>query len=219
MTPGCICRGSPRRLSCGPAKPSASSRCPMPSRPAHRSCRRSAIPTPPKLVRGHTGRLLGAFQALAVTMERPAARPIRRTWQDDKEPAFQAYDTLALSLAAMTGVVETLTFRTDAMRALATRGFSTATDLADWLVRVAGVPFREAHHITGGGGKACGGARRPARGSQRRRSRLARPAPGRPGAGRARYRFLCGEPRQPWRHGAQPGAGADRSGKAEVNDA
>jgi argininosuccinate lyase len=75
--------------------------------------------------------------------------------QDDKEPAFQAYDTLALCLAAMTGMVETLTFNSDRMRAAAAGGFSTATDLADWLVRVASVPFREAHHITGRAVKAA----------------------------------------------------------------
>ena len=105
-------------------------------------------PDAAELVRGHSGRLLGAFQALAVAMKGlPLA--YSKDMQDDKEPVFQSYDTLALSLAAMTGVVETLTFKTDAMREAAARGFSTATDLADWLVRVAGVPFREAHHITG----------------------------------------------------------------------
>jgi argininosuccinate lyase len=69
--------------------------------------------------------------------------------QDDKEPVFEAFDLLTLCLRAMTGMIETLTFRTDRMRALAESGFSTATDLADWLVREADVPFREAHHITG----------------------------------------------------------------------
>jgi argininosuccinate lyase len=69
--------------------------------------------------------------------------------QDDKPPVFEAHDLLALSIAAMTGMIETLSFRTDRMRAAAEAGFSTATDLADRLVRVAGVPFREAHHITG----------------------------------------------------------------------
>jgi argininosuccinate lyase len=62
---------------------------------------------------------------------------------------FEAHDLLALSLAAMTGMVASATFRTDRMRAVAQAGYSTATDLADWLVREAGVPFREAHHITG----------------------------------------------------------------------
>ncbi|MEO7171011.1 MAG: argininosuccinate lyase, partial [Sphingomonas sp.] len=69
--------------------------------------------------------------------------------QDDKPPVFEAHDLLALSIAAMTGMVDSATFRTDRMRAAAEAGFSTATDLADWLVREAGVPFREAHHITG----------------------------------------------------------------------
>jgi argininosuccinate lyase len=69
--------------------------------------------------------------------------------QDDKPPVFEAHDLLALSIAAMTGMVESATFRTDRMRALAESGFATATDLADWLVREANVPFREAHHITG----------------------------------------------------------------------
>jgi len=69
--------------------------------------------------------------------------------QDDKPPVFEAHDLLALSIAAMTGMVESVTFRLDRMRAAAEAGYSTATDLADWLVRVADVPFREAHHITG----------------------------------------------------------------------
>jgi argininosuccinate lyase len=69
--------------------------------------------------------------------------------QDDKPPVFEAHDLLGLSIAAMTGMIETLTFRTDRMRGLAESGYSTATDLADWLVREAGLPFREAHHVTG----------------------------------------------------------------------
>jgi argininosuccinate lyase len=69
--------------------------------------------------------------------------------QDDKPPVFEAHDLLALSIAAMTGMVETVGFVPAKMRAAAEAGFSTATDLADWLVRVANIPFREAHHITG----------------------------------------------------------------------
>jgi argininosuccinate lyase len=69
--------------------------------------------------------------------------------QDDKEPVFQAHDLLILSLAAMAGMVETSAFDTDRMRAAASAGHATATDLADWLVREGNVPFREAHHITG----------------------------------------------------------------------
>jgi argininosuccinate lyase len=69
--------------------------------------------------------------------------------QDDKPPVFEAHDLLALSIAAMTGMTQSVTFRTDRMRGLAESGFATATDLADWLVREAGLPFREAHHVTG----------------------------------------------------------------------
>ena len=69
--------------------------------------------------------------------------------QDDKPPVFEAFDLLALGLAAMTGMVAALTFVPERMAAAAASGFSTATDLADWLVREADVPFREAHHITG----------------------------------------------------------------------
>ena len=69
--------------------------------------------------------------------------------QDDKEPVFEARDLLILSLEAMAGMVATLEFVPERMREAAAAGFSTATDLADWLVREAGVPFREAHHITG----------------------------------------------------------------------
>jgi argininosuccinate lyase len=69
--------------------------------------------------------------------------------QDDKPPVFEAASLLALSIAAMTGMVAETRFRTDRMRAAAELGFATATDLADWLVRQADIPFREAHHITG----------------------------------------------------------------------
>ena len=69
--------------------------------------------------------------------------------QDDKEPVFEACDLLMLSLEAMAGMMRTITFVPERMRAAAEQGYSTATDLADWLVREANVPFREAHHITG----------------------------------------------------------------------
>jgi argininosuccinate lyase len=75
--------------------------------------------------------------------------------QDDKEPVFEARDLLALSLQALAGMVETVEFVPERMRAAAAQGFSTATDLADWLVREADVPFREAHHITGRAVKAA----------------------------------------------------------------
>jgi argininosuccinate lyase len=75
--------------------------------------------------------------------------------QDDKEPVFEARDLLVLSLQALAGMVETVEFVPERMRAAAEQGFSTATDLADWLVSEAGVPFREAHHITGQAVKAA----------------------------------------------------------------
>ncbi|MBB5713383.1 argininosuccinate lyase [Sphingomonas aerophila] len=105
-------------------------------------------PDAAELVRGHAGRILGCMTSLMVTMKGlPLA--YSKDMQDDKPPAFEAHDLLGLSIAAMTGMVASATFRTDRMRALAESGFATATDLADWLVREAGLPFREAHHVTG----------------------------------------------------------------------
>lgn len=105
-------------------------------------------PDAAELVRGHAGRILGCMTALMVTMKGlPLA--YSKDMQDDKPPVFEAHDLLDLSIAAMTGMVTSATFRTDRMRAATETGFPTATDLADWLVRVGGVPFREAHHITG----------------------------------------------------------------------
>ena len=111
-------------------------------------------PDAAELVRGHSGRILGLMAGLMVTMKGlPLA--YSKDMQDDKEPVFEAHDLLELSLAACAGMMETLTFVPDRMRAAAASGYSTATDLADWLVREAGVPFREAHHITGRAVKAA----------------------------------------------------------------
>lgn len=105
-------------------------------------------PDAAELVRGHAGRILGCQTALMVTMKGlPLA--YSKDMQDDKPPVFEAHDLLGLSIAAMTGMIESATFRTDRMRGLAESGFATATDFADWLVREAGLPFREAHHVTG----------------------------------------------------------------------
>jgi argininosuccinate lyase len=105
-------------------------------------------PDAAELVRGHAGRIMGAMVSLSVTMKGlPLA--YSKDMQDDKEPVFEAHDLLILSLAAMAGMVETVTFNAARMRAAAEAGHTTATDLADWLVREANVPFREAHHITG----------------------------------------------------------------------
>ncbi|SEM93384.1 argininosuccinate lyase [Sphingomonas gellani] len=105
-------------------------------------------PDAAELVRGHAGRILGCMTSLMVTMKGlPLA--YSKDMQDDKPPVFEAHDLLGLSIAAMTGMIDSATFRTDRMRALAESGFATATDLADWLVREGGMPFREAHHVTG----------------------------------------------------------------------
>ncbi|MBA3879408.1 MAG: argininosuccinate lyase [Sphingobium sp.] len=105
-------------------------------------------PDAAELVRGHSGRIAGCMTALVMTMKGlPLA--YSKDMQDDKPPVFEAHDLLGLSIAAMTGMVASATFRTQRMRAAAEAGFATATDLADWLVRAANIPFREAHHITG----------------------------------------------------------------------
>jgi len=105
-------------------------------------------PDAAELVRGHSGRIVGCAVSLMVTMKGlPLA--YSKDMQDDKPPVFEAAGLLALSLAAMTGMVEGADFRTERMRQAAELGYATATDLADWLVREANIPFREAHHITG----------------------------------------------------------------------
>ena len=111
-------------------------------------------PDAAELVRGHSGRILGCLTSLMVTMKGlPLA--YSKDMQDDKEPVFEARDLLILSLEALEGMVETIEFVPKRMADAAAQGFSTATDLADWLVREAGAPFREAHHITGRAVKAA----------------------------------------------------------------
>ena len=111
-------------------------------------------PDAAELVRGHSGRIIGALISLMVTMKGlPLA--YSKDMQDDKEPVFEARDLLMLSLEALAGMIETVEFVPERMRAAASLGYSTATDLADWLVREADVPFREAHHITGRAVKAA----------------------------------------------------------------
>jgi argininosuccinate lyase len=105
-------------------------------------------PDAAELVRGHAGRIAGAMVSLTMTMKGlPLA--YSKDMQDDKPPVFEAHDLLMLSLQALAGMVEETRFETQRMRAAAEAGYATATDLADWLVREADVPFREAHHITG----------------------------------------------------------------------
>ena len=105
-------------------------------------------PDAAELVRGHSARIVGDLVALLVLLKGlPLA--YAKDLQDDKPPLFDAHDLLALSLAAMAGMVADLEFVPERMRAAAAAGHATATDLADWLVREADVPFREAHHIAG----------------------------------------------------------------------
>jgi len=100
-----------------------------------------------ELARGKTGRLIGSLTALLTTLKGlPLA--YNRDLQEDKEPVFDAVETLEVLLPAFTGMVATLRFDTARMAELAPQGFSLATDVADWLVRQ-GVPFREAHEISG----------------------------------------------------------------------
>jgi len=105
-------------------------------------------PDAAELVRGHSGRIVGCLTSLMVTMKGlPLA--YSKDMQDDKPPVFEASGLLALSIAAMAGMVADTRFDTGRMREAAELGYATATDLADWLVREADIPFREAHHITG----------------------------------------------------------------------
>jgi argininosuccinate lyase len=105
-------------------------------------------PDAAELVRAKTGRIAGAFITLLMVMKGlPLA--YAKDMQEDKEPGFDALDALKLGLTAMTGMVGDLEPDARAMKKAAARGHATATDLADWLVREAGLPFREAHHVTG----------------------------------------------------------------------
>jgi argininosuccinate lyase len=105
-------------------------------------------PDAAELIRAKTGRVLGDFLALA-TVVKGLALAYGSDLQEDKERVFDAADTLELSLAAMAGMISDLTANKDAMRRAAEPGYPTATDLADWIVRVLKKPFREAHHAAG----------------------------------------------------------------------
>ncbi len=105
-------------------------------------------PDAAELARAKTGRIMGALVALLTVMKGLPLAYAKDT-QEDKEPVFDAADALALSLAAMAGMVRDMQADTARMRDAAGSGFATATDLADWLVRVLRLPFRTAHHVTG----------------------------------------------------------------------
>ncbi|OWU85415.1 argininosuccinate lyase [Oceanicola sp. 22II-s10i] len=105
-------------------------------------------PDAAELIRAKVGRIFGANVALMMVMKGlPLA--YSKDMQEDKEQVFDAADSLMLALAAMEGMVRDMNANRDNLRAAASAGFSTATDLADWLVRSLGLPFREAHHVTG----------------------------------------------------------------------
>ncbi|HAC51213.1 argininosuccinate lyase [Sulfitobacter sp. HI0082] len=105
-------------------------------------------PDAAELIRAKVGRIFGANTALMMVMKGlPLA--YSKDMQEDKEQVFDAADNLMLALAAMTGMVGDMTAERENLAAAAGSGFSTATDLADWLVRVPGLPFRDAHHVTG----------------------------------------------------------------------
>jgi argininosuccinate lyase len=105
-------------------------------------------PDAAELVRAKAGRVIGALNALLIVMKGlPLA--YQKDLQEDKEGAIDALHTLSLSIAAMTGMIDDLEPDATRMKAAAGEGYATATDLADWLVRILGMPFREAHHVTG----------------------------------------------------------------------
>ncbi|MBX9758485.1 MAG: argininosuccinate lyase [Beijerinckiaceae bacterium] len=105
-------------------------------------------PDAAELVRGKTGRVIGALMGMLTVMKGlPLA--YSKDMQEDKEGSFDALHALSLCVAAMTGMVRDMSPAAERMKASAGAGFSTATDLADWLVRGLGLPFRQAHHVTG----------------------------------------------------------------------
>ena len=170
-------------------------------------------PDAAELVRAKTGRLNGSLIALLTVMK---GLPLAygKDMQEDKIPVFEAADALELCLAATTGMVRDMRPDRERLRAAAERGFGTATDLADWLVRVAGLPFRRAHHATGmivkraevRGLHACASCRSP---NCRRSSRRSAPPS-----------MMCSTPIVRWRAGRAlaappPSASAPRSPRRE----
>ncbi|MBV6657740.1 MAG: argininosuccinate lyase [Devosiaceae bacterium] len=105
-------------------------------------------PDAAELVRAKIGRVLGAFTAM-LTVMKGLPMAYAKDMQEDKEPLFDALATLELTIAATTGMVRDMVPNAKALKKAAGAGYATATDLADWLVRVLGLPFREAHHVTG----------------------------------------------------------------------
>ncbi len=105
-------------------------------------------PDAAELVRGKSGRIIGALIGL-ITVMKGLPLAYSKDMQEDKEPVFDAAESLGVCIVAMTGMIDDIEFNIDRLQEAAGEGFTTATDLADWLVRVLGLPFRNAHHITG----------------------------------------------------------------------
>ncbi len=105
-------------------------------------------PDAAELARAKAGRIFGALQGLLVVIK---GLPLAygKDMQEDKEPVFDAADSLSLMVAATAGMIDDMTVMPEAMEAALAHGYPTATDLADWLVRALGMPFRDAHHVTG----------------------------------------------------------------------
>ncbi|MEM6780265.1 MAG: argininosuccinate lyase [Pseudomonadota bacterium] len=105
-------------------------------------------PDAAELIRGKTGRLTGNLVQMMTVMK---ALPLtyNKDLQEDKKSVFDSFDTMILCLDAMTGMLSSATWNKDAMLEAAQSGYSTATELADWLVRELNMPFRDAHHVTG----------------------------------------------------------------------
>lgn len=105
-------------------------------------------PDAAELIRAKTGRVIGDLNALLIVMKGlPLA--YSKDMQDDKEPTFEAADTMELAIAAMTGMIADMSVNTDVLKNAAGAGFTTATDIADWCVRELKIPFRRAHHVAG----------------------------------------------------------------------
>ena len=105
-------------------------------------------PDAAELCRGKSGRIIGSLNSLLITMK-GLPLTFSKDMQEDKEATFDVVETYSLILAAMTGMVLDMTINVKEMKHATETGFITATDLADWVVRVLGLPFRNAHHITG----------------------------------------------------------------------
>ena len=158
-------------------------------------------PDAAELVRAKSGRIIGALIALLIVLKGlPLA--YQKDMQEDKEQAFDALDSLALAIAATAGMVRDMTPDKAAMRKAAGAAFSTATDLADWLVQSLGLTFRQAHEATGKIVRIAEERRVPLHRLQPCRAPFGRAQDQRGGVRRARRRALGREPHQPWRHRA-----------------